>query len=79
MDEGRRNELQATAGPLPIAAGGLPYLIELWDEARRAPQQVLARAASLGVAREMFRACARERPDRLIVLRCGYEILDSHG
>jgi hypothetical protein len=62
-----------------MGAGGLPYLVELWDQARRAPEAVLARSASIAVAREMLRACAAERPDRLVVLRRGTEILDSRG
>lgn len=47
----------------------LPYRIELWhDGDRDAVERVLARAASVQLARAIFSAAQSEHPDRRITL-----------
>jgi hypothetical protein len=69
-------------GREPPAAGAalgsavrLPYTVELWNMPRTGPERVLARAASLSIARTIFTAARSENLGRLIVLRKGAEIL----
>jgi len=50
----------------------LPYVIELVLDAAA---QVLARASSAPLAREIFRAARSEHPERRIVLRKGERIV----
>ena len=53
----------------------LPYRIELWRTDSDEIECVLARAASVELARAIFNAAQRERPDRRITLRQGSRLL----
>jgi len=55
----------------------LVYAIELWTDADGALEQVLARAASLTLARAIFTAAKQEHPGRRIILRHGDRELDK--
>ncbi len=67
-----------------IAGGGqadapLPYEVELWDLPRRAPERVIARAASVTLARAIFVAAQTEHLGRRIVLRRGNKVISDSG
>jgi hypothetical protein len=47
----------------------LPYRVELWDEARKAVEQVLAVTANAGIGYAAYYAATREHPQRYITLR----------
>lgn len=75
-DESRVVSLSAATGAGPR----LPYTVELWDLARRAPERIIGRAASVSLARAIYAAAVREHLDRRVVLRRGTHILsDSHA
>ena len=60
----------------PPSQEDLPYIIELWG-ADNAPAgiQVLARAQSVHLAREIFKAATTEHPERRIILRKGKAVI----
>jgi hypothetical protein len=47
----------------------LPYKVELWDEAKKAVEQVLAVTANGSIGYAAYYAAAREYPDRYVTLR----------
>ena len=47
----------------------LPYRVELWDEQRRAVEQVLAVSANGSIGYAAYYAATREYPGRYITLR----------
>jgi hypothetical protein len=61
----------------PIGQGErLPYRIELWDAERLDTiERVLARAASVTLARAIFKAALAEHPGRRITLRRGARVI----
>lgn len=61
------------AGPAPPAH--LPYVVELWNLPRTAPERIIARAANMTLARAIFVAAQQENLGRRLVLRRGGEVL----
>src|SRR6185369_17166645 len=57
--------------PAPSPHEDLPYRIELWHATRDEVERVLARAASAGLARAIFKAAQGEYPQRRITLTKG--------
>jgi len=57
----------------------LPYCIELWAEDNSCVQKVLARAATLSLARAIFGAARDEHPERRLTLRQASRVLDDTG
>ena len=55
----------------------LPYRIELWREDAEEPERVLARAASIQLARAIFTAAQGEHPQRRITLSKGNRIVSD--
>src|SRR4051812_30781368 len=47
----------------------LPYRVELWDQAKRAVEQVLAVTVNGSIGYAAYYAAAREFPDRYLPLR----------
>jgi hypothetical protein len=47
----------------------LPYKVELWDEAKKTVEQVLAVTAHSSIGYAAYYAATREYPDRYITLR----------
>ena len=47
----------------------LPYKVELWDEAKRSVEQVLAVTANGSIGYAAYYAATREHPDRFVTLR----------
>jgi hypothetical protein len=47
----------------------LPYRVELWDEAKKAVEQVLAVTVNAGIGYAAYYAATREHPQRYITLR----------
>ena len=47
----------------------LPYKVELWDEAKRSVEQVLAITAHGSIGYAAYYAATREYPDRYVTLR----------
>ena len=74
-DEEKIVPLAATAA----SASPLPYAIELWDLARRAPERIIGRAASVVLARAIFAAAQREHLGRRLVLRRGRKMVSESG
>ncbi|HSV02021.1 MAG TPA: hypothetical protein VLI41_02350 [Phenylobacterium sp.] len=66
-------------GPAVAAATRLPYTVELWDLPRYAPERVIGRAASIGLARAIFVAAQSEHLGRRVLLRRGRQILAESG
>jgi hypothetical protein len=65
-NEGRR--------PIPLSHStspgeDLPFKVELWDEKRRAVEQVLAVTANGSIGYAAYFAATREYPDRYVTLR----------
>jgi hypothetical protein len=65
----------AIAGP----AARLPYVIELWNLNRTAPERILARADGLELARAIFAAAEAEHLGRRLVLRRGRQVVKESG
>ena len=70
--------------PGPTKAGGqlfadLPYSVVLWDLPRTAPERVLARAASINLARSIFVAAQSEHLGRKIALMMGPRSIAESG
>jgi hypothetical protein len=59
---------QFPPGRLP-ADHGLPYTVELWDEAKASIELVLAISAHSSIGYAAYYAATLEYPDRLITLR----------
>ena len=57
----------------------LPYRIELWREDADEPERVLARAASIQLARAIFTAAQGEHPQRRITLSKNYRVVSDSG
>lgn len=55
----------------------LPYVIELWDLTRTAPEKVLGRAASVLLANAVFAAAQAEYVGRRILLKRGDKVLSE--
>ena len=55
----------------------LPYIVELWNLTRTAPERILGRAVSIGLAKVIFDAARAEHIDRRILLRQGREVLEA--
>jgi hypothetical protein len=58
---------------------GLSFEIELWDCDHTSVERILARAATVTLARTIFTAARTEYPDRYLTLRQGTKVLDSTG
>jgi hypothetical protein len=56
---------------------GLPYVIEIWNLPRTAVERVIARTASLQMARTVLESAAAENPARRLVLRRGARVLED--
>lgn len=56
------------SGP-DVAPVQLPYLVELWDEAKTSVEAVLAVARTGGIGYAAFYAAIKDYPDRRITLR----------
>ena len=70
-----RVKMSRTDTPSP-SQDDLPFVIELWGvDNAPAGIQVLARAQSVHLAREIFKAATTEHPERRIVLRKGKTII----
>lgn len=54
-----------------------PFSIELWNPGKDKIDRVLALAATLSLARAMFKAARNEYPDRYITLRNGEKVITS--
>lgn len=76
MRTGRgRGGSDAAAAAASGAATRLPYTVELWDLTRTARERVIARAATLAMARTIFAAAGPEYLGRLLILRRGTEVI----
>lgn len=53
----------------------LPYTVELWDVAGKAPERVLGRAASILLANAVFAAAQNDYVGRKLVLKRGNKVL----
>lgn len=54
----------------------LPYVVELWCADRTAAvERVLARATSIRLAREIFKAASTEFPERRVTLQKGGRVV----
>lgn len=53
----------------------LPYKVELWDEARKSVEQVLAVTAHASIGYAAYYAATREYPDRYVTLRHKHSIV----
>jgi hypothetical protein len=58
-----------SASRLTAPQGELPYRVELWDEARKSVEQVLAVTAHSSIGYAAYYAATREYPDRYVTLR----------
>ena len=63
-------------GP-PHGRDKLAYKVELWNLGRQQVERVLARAASMALARAIFLAAQSEYLGRHIVLRRGGKVIDE--
>lgn len=63
----------------PATDGRLPYVIELWNLPRTAPEKVVGRAASMVLARAIFAAAQTEHLGRRLVLRRGGKVVQDSG
>ena len=72
---GRRRSPRRRSSLAATPAARLPYVIELWDLPRLAPERIIGRAASALVARAFFDAAQRQHLGRRIVLRKGARLL----
>lgn len=69
------DDLDEAAGKLArfdqaaAAREDLPYRVELWDDAKRSVEQVLAVTANGSIGFAAFYAATREHPSRYITLR----------
>jgi hypothetical protein len=57
------------ASRLTAPHGELPYRVELWDEAGKSVEQVLAVTAHSSIGYAAYYAATREYPDRYVTLR----------
>lgn len=67
-----------TSGKRPATGSrndDLPFHIELWDGPKKDVERILARAATVTLARVMFAAARTEYPDRHVTLRQGAKFL----
>jgi hypothetical protein len=60
---------RSSRGGIPVARENLQYRVELWDEAKRSVEQVLAVTASASIGYAAYFAATREFPQRCITLR----------
>ena len=67
----------AASEPTPTDREDLPYKVEIWDEAKRAVEQVLAVTASGSIGYAAYYAATREYPNRHITLRHKNRILSQ--
>ena len=72
----------SNATPLQLAASEsgddlLVYAVEIWTDDMSAPEQLLAQASSVMLARAIFTAAMDEHPGRRIVLRHGERVIDK--
>ena len=77
MIRGRQDSSAAGAGPGVGASRQLPYAVELWNLPRTAPERIIARAASVTLARAIFAAAQTEHLGRRLVLRRGGQVLQQ--
>ena len=61
----------------PAQSEELPYKIELWREDGSEVETVLARAATISLARAIFTAAAEEHPGRRLTLRHASKLLEQ--
>jgi hypothetical protein len=74
------NKANVTPMAAPVSpAARLPYAVELWNLRRTAPERVIGRAGTIGLARAIFTAAQTEHLGRRIVLRRGSSVLDRSG
>ena len=72
-----------TAGPASAPPEDLPYRVELWHDGEAQGsdepgiERVLARAASVQLARAIFRAAREEHPQRRLTLSQGDQIVED--
>ena len=75
-----QDEIKTGTGTASRPTEDLPYRIELWRADANEPERMLARAASMQLARAIFKAAQGEHPERRITLRKGNRVVsDSNG
>ncbi|HEY9219688.1 MAG TPA: hypothetical protein VIO94_16690 [Phenylobacterium sp.] len=77
MIKGEDQRSGRSAGAAPTVGGALPYVVELWNLPRTAPERILGRAASAPLARSIFTAAKVEHLGRRILLRRGSQVLEA--
>jgi hypothetical protein len=63
---------QRKVSPLERSLAGaddLPYRVELWDDEKKAVEQILAVTANASIGYAAYYAATREHPQRYVVLR----------
>jgi hypothetical protein len=65
-DDGRQ---PTPIGRMTAAHEELPYKVELWDDAKKSVEQVLAVTAHSSIGYAAYYAATREYPDRYVTLR----------
>lgn len=70
-DQGQVIRLEAGASP----SDPLPFVVELWNRSRTAPERIVGRAANVVLARAILLAVTNEHLDRKVVLRRGAQVL----
>jgi hypothetical protein len=76
-----RREDEERVVPLAAATPDTPlvYSVEIWDLPKLRPERVIARAASIVLARAIFKAAESEHLGRRIVLRRGKKVVAQSG
>lgn len=77
MNEGEEEGRVVSMSAAAAAGEPLPYVIELWDLTRGAPERVLGRAASVLLANAVFAAAQSEYVGRRILLKRGDKVLSE--
>lgn len=73
-----QDKVDPTARAGSRASEELPYRIDLWrPDGENGVERVLARAASVPLARAIFKAALGEHPDRRITMSKGNRILSD--
>ncbi len=79
MTDRKEADANSTEAPAPGTPNenDLPYRVTLWIEENTPVAKVLARAASIVLARAIFVAALTENPGRRIVLNRGQETISD--
>ncbi|HEV2531432.1 hypothetical protein [Phenylobacterium sp.] len=79
MNKGEDDSKVVALGAPMRTTSRLPYIVELWNLPRTAPERVIGRAASAVLARAIFTAARSEHLGRRIVLRRGSQVIAETG